>query len=73
MKVKFYGTEKEVYEIVKKGGRHKYYTIFDKEEVGVCDEDTDEIRPIQFGHEEFVKEIRVNFNAKDSFKIEELQ
>jgi DNA (cytosine-5)-methyltransferase 1 len=31
MQVLFFGDMKEVYEVVKKGGSHKYYTIFDKD------------------------------------------
>ena len=55
MKVEFFDEEKEVYEVCKKGGKHKYYTIFSKEPVGVVNEDTDEIRAIHSDHEEFVK------------------
>lgn len=71
MQVDFFGDMKEVYEVVKKGGSHKYYTIFDKEPVGVVNEDTDEIKTVRPDWEEFVKEIRVDFDSTYSYKIDE--
>ena len=71
MKVSFFGEEKEVFEVIKKGGKHKYYTIFDKEPFGVVDEDTDDIRPIREDWKQFVKEIRVDFDSTNTYKIDE--
>ena len=71
MKVSYYGEEKEVYEVCKKGGKHQYYTIFDKEPVGVVNEDSEEIRTIKPKYEEFVKEIRLDFDSTFVYKIDE--
>lgn len=71
MLVQFFGDMKEVYEVVKKGGSHKYYTIFDKEPVGVVNEDTDEIRTVRPDWEEFVKEVRVDFDSIQTYSIDE--
>lgn len=71
MQVEFFGEPKEVFEIVKKGGKHKYYTIFDKEPFGVVNDDTDEIKSIRLDWEEFVKEIRVDFDATQCYDIDD--
>lgn len=69
MKLEYYGKECEVFEITKKGGKHLFYTIFDKESTDILDDDTQEFRPIAKSDEEFVKKIRVDGDRYLEFDI----
>lgn len=71
MTVEFYGESKEVYEICKKGGRHQYYTIFVHEPIGVVNKNSQELKTVDPKHEELVKNIRIDFDAKDVYSIKE--
>ena len=70
MTVLYYGKRKKVYQVIKKGGAHQYYTIFDNERKNVVNDDTDVLIYIDKKNKKFVKEIRVNHDAYICYSID---